>query len=115
MKEKVKKFVEENKAIVIGAGVGVAALTSGIICYRLGSKSMFESIRKRFANDHFMKTMITAVGDSKNYYVRTLGPDEIMKFKELGSLAKEAIEYGESQTHLNDNIVGMFVLTNPET
>ena len=115
MTERVKKFVEENKAIVIGAGVGVAALTSGIICYKLGSKSMFESIRKTFGDDRLMKTMITAVGNSTTYYERTLGPDEIVKFKELGTLAKEAVEFGDSQTHLNENIVGVFVLMNPET
>lgn len=114
MKEKVKKFVEEHKAITIGVGIGAAVVTSGIIGHKIGVNKTYEAIRKWINDDKFCELLAGAIDNSKGLFAQTYGPDKIVKFKELGTVAKEAIEFDGSKDFLNDNIVGMFVLTNHE-
>lgn len=45
-------------------------------------------------------------------YVRTYAPNNVVKFKDFTKVAQEAIDFDPS--HLNDTIVGLFVMTNPD-
>lgn len=57
-----------------------------------------------------MKLITDIHGITNNTYVRTVAPDNVVKFKELGKLAQEAIDLDAS--HLEDDVVGLFVMTN---
>lgn len=113
MKEKMKEFVEKHKTKIIVIGAGAAALTCGVIGYKLGKKE-FETFKESIGCERFFNSLQAAIDCSDNYYVRTFGPEDIVKFKDIGTLAKEAIEFGASADHMEDNVVGMFVLTRPE-
>lgn len=113
MNKKMKEFVEKHKAKIIVIGTGAAALSCGIIGYKLGERK-FTVLKNSFRDETFMETLRYVINDSKNYYVRTFGPENIVKFKDLKDLATEAIKFGASSEHLEDNIVGMFVMTRPE-
>lgn len=114
MKDKMKEFVEKHKTAITVIGVSATALTCGVIGYKLGVKE-FETFKKKIRFDRdFISSLQFAINDSKSYYVRTLGPEKIVKFKDIGKLAEEAVELADSAPHMEDNIVGMFVLTRPE-
>lgn len=113
MKEKMKEFMEKHKTKIIVIGTGAAALTCGVIGYKLGERK-FTVLKNSFRDETFMKTLRYVINNSKNYYVRTFGSENIVKFKGLKDLATEAIEFGASSEHLEDNIVGIFVMTRPE-
>lgn len=113
MKDKMKEFVEKHKKAIIVIGTGAAVLTCGAIGYKLGRKE-FEAFKKSIGSEEFFDSLQMAIAGSSNYYVKLLGPEKIVKFKDIGNLANEAIEFADSASHMEDNIVGMFVLIRPE-
>lgn len=113
MKDKMKEFVEKHKTAIIVIGAGAAALTCGAIGYKLGGKE-FEEFKKSIGCEKFFNSLRSAIDSTGSYYVRTFGPEDTVKFKDIGDLAKEAIDFGATAEHMEDNIVGLFVLTRPE-
>lgn len=113
MNEKIKKFIEEHKTEIAVAGVTTVSIACGIVGYKLGGRK-FNNFRKSIGNDEFIKKLMMAIGDSEGCYFRTLGPEHILKLKDVEKLAKEAIDNEASVPYMEDNIVGMFILTRPE-
>lgn len=113
MKDKMKKFVEEHKTAIIVIGAGAAALTCGVIGYKVGQKVTYGDLLRKADSNTTLKTITDMYANTRSTYVRTLLPEDGVKFKELGKLAQEAIDFDVS--HLEDTVVGMFVMTNPKT
>ena len=106
----VKKIWEDHKGTI--CAVGGIALGTGLIFlggYMYGKDAMLSSFKK--------STRIQSVFDglerSNMMYSRTFAPKDLKKFKDLGELAKDAIEFDPS--HLNDDIVAFYVMTNSGT
>lgn len=113
MKEKMKQFVEDHKTAMIVIGASAVSLTCGLVGYKLGGRT-FGLFKKSIGNDKFFEMIRSAIDSSTDYYGRTFGPNEIVKFKDLTNLAKDAIDCSESGPHMEDNIVGLFILTRTE-
>lgn len=100
---KIKEFVEKNKKAVKIAGAVAVVTASGLIGYKIGKRVEVKSL----------KDIVESWCRSGTRYSRVLTPDEeVVRFKDLGRLAQEAIDFDAS--HLNDEIVGMFVMTKPK-
>lgn len=113
MKQKVKEFVEEHKKAITVIGAGVALVTSGLVGYKVGQKVVRSDLLKKADSDQVLKTFYEVYANTRNTYVSTLTSGDGVKFKELGKLAQEAIDLDAS--HLDDTVIGMFVMTNPKT
>lgn len=109
---KIKEFVEKNEKAIKIAGAVVVVTASGLIGYKIGKRVEV----KRFMNgfgDKSLKDIVESWWRSGARYVRVLAPDEeVVQFKDLGKLTQEAIDFDPS--HLNDEIIGMFIMTNPK-
>lgn len=113
MKQKMKEFVEKHKKAITVVGVGAVLATSGLVGYKVGQKVMLSDLIKKANSDEALKTITDTYANVHNTYIRTLLPEDGVKFKELGKLAQDAIDFDAS--HLEDTVVGMFVMTNPMT
>ena len=110
MKEnRVKKFVKEHGGKIVAIGV-VATGTAivGLACYKLGDNHGFKRFGNAICKHETVMDFIRADLMSNNCYVGLLG-DKTVKFKDLGELAKEAIDL--DPLHLEDIVTGMFVTT----
>ena len=110
MKEKIKKFVKEYQTELIIAGLGIATFSYGAFCQRAWTSNRSYVIRKKKYGpgmDAFLNTYLkTGV-----MYGHILEEGDGMKFAELCKLAKTAVDF--DPTHLNDKILGLFVVTKP--
>lgn len=107
---KVKEFWEEHKGKIETAAIVGGVIANCVIWYKVGRQYEFKRICKAFGGG--MGTVLNAAQNTNNLYVRTIGPDDV-KFKDLGKLAKDAVEFDPS--HLEDTIKGVFVFTKHET
>ena len=110
MKEnRVKKFVKEHGGeIALSIGVIAVAATWCAVGYKLGDKHGFERFGNAICKHETVMDFIRGDLMSNNCYVGLLG-DKNVKFKDLGELAKEAIDL--DPLHLEDIVTGMFVTT----
>lgn len=109
---KIKEFVEKNKKAVKIAGAVAVVTASGLIGYKIGKRVEVKRFMNVFENKSF-KDIVESWCRSGACYSRVLAPDEeVVQFKDLGRLAQEAIDFDAS--HLNDEIIGMLVMTNPK-
>lgn len=109
---KIKEFVEKNEKAIKIAGAVVIVTASGFIGYKVGKRVEVKKFMDSFGNKS-LKDIVNAWLRSGARYIRVLTPDEeVVQFKDLGKLAQEAIDFDTS--HLNDEIIGMFVMTNPK-
>lgn len=113
MKDKMKEFVEKHKKAIAVVSVGAVLATSGLVGYKVGQKVVLSDLLKKANSDKALKTITDVYANTHNTYVRTLLPEDGVKLKDLGKLAQEAIDFDAS--HLEDTVVGMFVMTNPKT
>lgn len=106
----VKKIWEDHKGTI--CAVGGIALGTGLIFlggYMCGKDAMLRSFKKSAR----IQSVFEGIERSDSLYGHILGPKDIKKFKDLGELAKEAIEFDPS--HLNDDVVALYVMTNSGT
>lgn len=106
----VKKIWEDHKGTI--CAVGGIALGTGLIFlggYMCGKDAMLSSFKKSTR----IKSVFEGLERSNMMYSRTFAPEDLRKFKDLGELAKEAIEFDPS--HLSDDIVALYVMTNSGT
>lgn len=107
---KVKEFWEEHKEKIEIAAIVGGVIANCVIWHKVGRQYEFKRICKAFGGG--MGNILNAAQNTNNLYVRTLSTDSV-KFKDLGKLAKDAVEFDSS--HLEDTIKGVFVFTNHET
>lgn len=84
---------------------------SGFIGYKIGKRVEVKRFMNGFGHKS-LKHIVESWCRSGARYVRVLAPGEVVLFKDLGKLTQEAIDFDAS--HLNDEIIGMFVMTNPK-
>ncbi len=109
---KIKEFVEKNEKAIKIAGAVVVVTASGFIGYKIGKRVEIKRFMNGFGNKS-LKDIVESWCRSEARYVRIIAPDEeIVQFKDLNRLAQEAIDFDAS--HLNDEIIGMFVMTKPK-
>ena len=103
----VKEFWEKHKnKIYIVTGAAALLAPSVITAYDQGKTA---EVRK-LCKDMRIKSYLHSLAQSDMLYSLELNKDKTMKFENLGHLAQEAIDFDES--HLKDDIVAMYVLTN---
>lgn len=122
MKDTMKNFYEKHGGKVKAICIGGLAVASGLALYRLGYKqgglSTIRQFRKLYSGNNGIAfcSFAEALKSSEYHYADILdlkgGP---VLFKDLGKMAADAIEFAESQGHLEDKVVGLFVFTNPNT
>lgn len=110
---KVKEFVKEHEKVVRAIGIGAVVVASGLICYQGKRMYNFAKVGKIVSKRKDMQDMIALAMKSEGTYGHILDADEIVKFKDLGKLAKVAVEFPPSALHLEDNVTGMFVCVKP--
>lgn len=106
----VKKIWEDHKGMI--CAIGGVALGTGLIFlggYMCGKNALPSSFKKSIR----VQSVFEGLKRSDSMYSRILGPENIKKFKDLGELAKDAIELDPS--HLNDDVVALYVMTNSGT
>lgn len=105
-----KKFWEDHKGTI--CAVGGIALGSGLI-FLGGYMCGKDATLRWFNRSPRIRSVFEGIERSKMMYSSISGPGKMKKFKDLGELVKEAIEF--DPTHLNDDIVALYVMTNPGT
>lgn len=90
-------------------GVTAGTIANCFVWYKVGHAFGRERVYRRIRDIKPLKDFLGVGLISKNYYADILEPGEVVKFKDLGELAKKAIEFDAS--HLEDTVTGMFVLT----
>ena len=106
----VKKIWEDHKGAI--CAVGGIALGTGLIFlggYMCGKDAMLSSFKKSTR----IQSVFEGLEHSEMMYSSIFSPEKMKKFKDLGELAKDAIEFDPS--HLNDDIVALYVMTNSGT
>lgn len=109
---KVKQFIKEHKmevAVAVGSAAVVAiyGLTTG---YKVGRQVELDSSIAKFGQG--AKIVNDAAKASNNLYVNTLDKAKTVKFKDLGELVKQAVDFDPK--HLEDDVIGLFVMTKSE-
>ena len=107
---KVKEFWEEHKDKIATAAIVGGVIANCVVWYKVGQRCEFKHWVKKF-NGGFGRVMLAAL-KSDGLYSRTLiGTDTVVKFKDLGELAKNAVEFEGSKEHLEDVVNGLYVFT----
>ena len=108
---KVKEFWEEHKEKIETAAIVGGVIANCVIWYKVGRLQEFKHWVKKF-NGGFGNVMRTALYSDGGLYSRNLIADgKVVKFKDLGKLAEDAINFEDSKDHLEETIKGLYVFT----
>lgn len=108
---KVKEFWEEHKEIIESAAIVGGIIANCVIWYKVGRQQELKHWVKKF-HGGFGNVMLTALRSDGGLYSRNLIIDgKVMKFKDLGKLAEDAINFEGSKDHLEETIKGLYVFT----
>lgn len=108
---KVKEFWEEHKDKIVTAAIVGGTIANCVVWYKVGRRCEFNHWAKKF-HGGFWNIMLSSLNSDAGLYCRRLiGKDTVVKFKDLGELAKEAVAWEGSKEHLEDVVNGLYVFT----
>ena len=108
---KMKQFIKEHKMeVAVAVSSAAVVVISGLTGYKVGQQVKLGNGIMKFGQGS--KIMNDAAKASNNLYVNTLDKAKTVKFKDLGELVKQAVDFDSK--HLEDDVIGLFVMTKSE-